>query len=377
MRLPSPPTDHCLSILVTLPISFTISIMRRTARTLFSSATMWYVSMLCVSSASLLAADNFDPKTEELQGNRWITIEQPSSQPASDPALSYIEDLIDARRYSEASDRCVKWLIQNKTSPLRDRALFLNAEALYRYGDRVKAFFYLDELMDEYPESRLFYTALDKQYQIADGFLNGYKSRFVGLAILDRQDEAIEMLYRVQQRSPGSPLAEKALLRTADYFYADAQYDLAADAYQAYARAYPRSSQLARVRLRQAFSNYAQFRGLKFDATPIIDARVQLSDMIVQFPEVARQENLQEIIERIDRTFARKLYVTADFYRRTQQPTSAVYTYRFLINSYPDAPEAGQAKTELTHMPAWTLNTPEPGRGPIGVPTTGPTAMAQ
>jgi len=32
----------------------------------------------------------------------------------------------------------------------------------------------------------------------------------------------------------------------------------------------------ARVRLRQAYSMYAQFRGPKFDATPAIDAREQL-----------------------------------------------------------------------------------------------------
>ena len=81
------------------------------------------------------------------------------------------------------------------------------------------------------------------------------------------------MLYRIQERSPGSPLAERALLRTADYYYNTGQFELASDAYAAYVRSYPRSPNVPRVRLRRAFASYAQFRGTKFDATSLLDAR--------------------------------------------------------------------------------------------------------
>ena len=144
------------------------------------------------------------------------------------------------------------------------------------------------------------------------------------------------MLYRIQQRSPGSPLAEKALLRTADYYYREAEFDLASDAYAVFARAYPRSPEVPRVRLRQAFANYAQFRGLKFDVTPIIDAREQLLAIQQQYPALAAEENLQPVIERIDATFARKIFVTGDFYERTHEPRAAAYQYKFLLKTYPE-----------------------------------------
>src|SRR2546430_2138883 len=85
-----------------------------------------------------------------------------------------------------------------------------------------------------------------------------------------------ETLNRPQQPAPGSELAENAHPRVADYYYADAQFYVAAYAYGAYIRSYPRSPYLARVKLRQAFSTLAQFRGVKFDATNVIDARQQL-----------------------------------------------------------------------------------------------------
>src|SRR5205085_3998781 len=135
--------------------------------------------------------------------------------------------------------------------------------------------------------------------------------------MFEAQEEGVEMMYRIQQRSPGSPLAEKALLRTADYYYASADYDLAEDAYGAYVKSYPRSPFVPRVKLRQAYSNLAQFRGLRFDATPVVDAKTQLEAIVQQYPDLAAEENIPSILERIDTTFARKLEVTADFYKRT------------------------------------------------------------
>lgn len=314
-------------------------------------------------------------KTEELQGGRWIPVDSNAAAPTIDPELIRIEEMINSGQYSHASARAVDWLVRNPNSPMRDRGLFLNAEALFRYGNRIKAFFYLDELMDEFPESKLFYPALEKQYQIADEFLPSdkhrpYKSRFLGLPIVDREDEAIEMMYRIQQRSPGSQLAERALLRTADYYYADGQYDLAGDAYTAYARSYPRSPLLPRVKLRGAYANYAQFRGPKFDATPAIDARAQLAEVQGLYPEMSAEENVPRLINRIDQDFARKLLLTGNFYRRTNEPAGAVYLYRSVINAYPNSSEAAEAQAALATMPKWALDTPAPGRSAIGFPSS-------
>jgi outer membrane assembly lipoprotein YfiO len=324
-------------------------------------------------------------RTFEFREGHWPEISAPAAptttlaatQPASDPTLDLIESLIEQGHFADARKRCVIWLLANKTSPLRDRGLFLEADALYGYGNRIKAFFYLDELMDEYPESSLFYKALEKQYQIADGYLNGYKRRLLYIPILGAEEEAVEMLYRIQRRSPGSPLAEKSLLRTADFYYSNGDFDLAADAYAAYLRSYPRSNILPRVRLRQAFSNLAQFRGLRFDATPVIDARIQLVSFMNDYPQVARDEAIPQVLQRIDKTFARKLFGVADFYARTHEPGAAVYTYRFLVATYPELPEATEAKERLKQMPQWALDQPEPAAGPIGVPTTSPSTPAE
>jgi len=302
----------------------------------------------------------------ELRDNRWEQVSSgDTTQPVNDPTLDRAEQELSRGKYKSAFKILIPWIKTQQASPVYDRGLYLMSEAYFQKGDRIRSFYYCDQLMDQYPTSTLFYPALQRQYDIADAYLNGYKRRFLGIPFIHAYGEAIEMMFRIQQRSPGSPLAEKALLRTADWYYADSQFDFAADAYTSYIRSYPRSPVIPRVKLRQAFSYLAQFRGLRFDATPIIDARQQLQEIQANYPELAEEENVELVLQRIDDTFARKLYVTADFYKRTNEPRGAAYTYQYLINRYPNTPEAGRAQAELEKLPEWAraeAAAPAPGR---------------
>jgi outer membrane protein assembly factor BamD len=311
-------------------------------------------------------------KTWLYENGKWPQVTEAAPQPVSDPEIDRAEKYLARGSPTTARQILLAWEHVHKDSPVRDRAVFLIAESCYDEDDRILAFYYLDEVMDEYPESRLFYPALQKQYEIADAYLNGYKRRLFGMRILPAEDEAIEMLYRIQQRSPGSDLAEKALLRTADYYYNSAQFDFSADAYAAFVRGYPRSPSVPRARLRQAFSSLAQFRGLRFDPTPIIDARAQLLDIEKDYPQLADDENVPSVIEQIDSAFAGKLLVTADFYERTGAPKAAVYFYRFLINTYGSSPEAEKARQRLAVLPASAKDSPQPPPAEGFAPATRP-----
>lgn len=327
-----------------------------------SAGTVLLVSILCAD-----AAGEPGPKTWEYAGEgKWPLVEQqPQAEPQAERAganerLDRADRLLAQRRHGEARSLLLRWLRANPDAPDRDRALFLLGEAYYQRGDRIPSFYQFDQLLDEYPESHLYPAALERQFQIADRYLRGKKDRLFGLPILSRKDEAVEMLYRIQERAPGSPLAERALLRTADHYFEESQYDLAGDTYSAYLRSYPRSPVAPRVRLREAYSSYAQFRGLDFDATPLIDARAQFEDVLAQYPELAREENVRDVIDRIDSTLAAKLYHTADFYRRTRQPQAAAHLYEMILAQYPQTRDASRAQQALARLPDTARNAPKP-----------------
>jgi outer membrane assembly lipoprotein YfiO len=326
----------------------------------------------CIVGASALAqapatAPATSPTRTWSDGGRgeWtqVTTAPAATQHVDNPTLDRVERLLAAHKHQQARKLVVAWLRRHRRAPDRDRGVYLLAEAYYQYGDRIRAFYHLDELLDLHPDSKLFYPALEKQYEIADRYLRGYKRRLLGIPMLGAQEEAIDMLFRIQERAPGSPLAERALLRTADYYYDRGQYDLAADAYATYARSYPRSPVLARVKLRQAFASLAQFRGRYYDATPLIDARAQLEGLQAVYPDMAAQEGVAGVLARIDASMADKLYWTAGYYSRTNAPRAAAYTYRYVVSRYPTSPEAERARRRLERLPQWALAAPAPTAG--------------
>ncbi len=307
------------------------------------------------------------PRTtiELRNGQYWEPVANPTTAPVSDEILDRAERLVANGNNSAARKILVAWIHRERSSALRDRALYLLGIANYQYGDRIQSFYNFDELLDRYPDSKYFYPALDKQYQIADAFLNGYKRRLLYIPMLGAQDEAIEMLFRIQERSPGSPLAEKALKRTADYYYANADYDLAVDAYQAFIDRYRRSPEIPQARVKKAFAELAQFHGTRFDPTPVINARTSLEELAADYPDLARQENVAAVIDRIDAALARKVYQNAHYYLRTHQPGAAAYNFKYLIKNYPTSVEAEKAKVELAQLPESARATTAPTSRPI------------
>lgn len=348
--------------------------MRRNARIAAALVTVLAWNAGPAGEGSALA-DTQPAKTWDFSGRgRWNEVPQPTTQSVSNVTLDKVEQLLQSGQSEAALDQTLAWIKapENRLARDRDRGLYLLAEAYYRVDERITAFYHLDELLDYYPESRFFQPALEKQYQIADEFLKGHKRKLLGLPLLSVDDEAIDMLFRVQERSPGSPLAERSLLRTADYYFSQSDWELAADAYAAYGRSYPRSPEIGRVRLQRALSSFAQFRGTRHDATPLIDARAQFEDVKTRHPELAEQANVQKFIDTINTTLARKLLGTADFYRRTSKPKAAAYTLLTVISSYPLLPEADEAREQLKRLPAVAveqaeaIRTPRSSTQPIG-----------
>ena len=319
-------------------------------------------SIVLLTSALAVGAES----TWELRGNHWIEVraEAPTTAPVAQPALDRAERMLRAGSGKAAAQAAVEWIRAHpKDAPQRDRALMILAEGKFQDDKRIEAFYYLDQLLDEHPESVLYAQALQRQYDIADAFLAGHNRVFLFLPILGAEDEAIDMLFGIQQRAPGSPLAEKAMLRTADYYYASSDFELASDVYAAFLRSYPRSPEVPAVRLRRAYSTLAQFRGTRYDATPLIDAQAQMADLRVAYPDMAEDQNLADLMGRIDQTFARKLIGRAQWYKRTKRPSAAVYSYRYLIISFPKTSEAAIAKRRLEAFSPKLLAAPWPRAG--------------
>jgi outer membrane protein assembly factor BamD (BamD/ComL family) len=271
--------------------------------------------------------------------------------PAFDPVFDPIVARLGQGDARGAFRRTVDWLRANAGDPRYDQALFLAARSLFVRGDRVKAFFYCDQLLDEFPQSELWDDTLMLQYDIADAYLDGYEQRLLGFIPSGNQDgDAIEMLFRLRERAPGSVLSERALLRTGDHFYDNGDYELAADVYLSYNNQYARSPIGPSVRLREALANLRQFQGPEYDLAPLLDARARLLDLQATDADFAAARGVATLLVDIERQMAQKLLVTGAYWERVDEDAAAARSYQQVLDRHGELPEAEEARQRLAGL---------------------------
>ncbi len=304
--------------------------------------TGWVISAVLGLSATAFAA----PPGWELRNGAWVPVVQPDPTTPEGQVATMIHDL-EANQTKKVIADAKKWIKANKTNPLLAQVLLLQGDAEVLRGNRYRALFSYEDLVNNFPSSELYPFVLQREFDIADSFLKGYKRKFFGMRILGCSEEAIEMLDRIQDRQRGSPLAERAGLRVADYYYNDSRFQEAVEAYGDFVRRYPYSQYVRKAEIRRAEASLGSFRGVLFDVTPLLDARERLSAISEVYPQSAEQLQVKAIEDRIYQIEGRRELEVARYYWRAGRKYASGWYYKRVINNWPGTIYAQEAKAEL------------------------------
>jgi len=237
------------------------------------------------------------------------------------------------------------------TSPMRAEAYLIRGDALLAMGDEYEALFEFEEIARNYPNSPAFVTALEREFEIAVQYANGrYRKLLTLFRIVPATDEAQELLIRIQERLPGSRLAEQAGMALADYYFRVRDLRMAAEAYDLFLENYPRSKDVNKARLRLIYSYLADYRGPRYDSTGLQEARLRLEDLRANEPGLAQRIGAESLLVRIYESDASKLLTTARYYLSIDDPISAEYTLRALVKKYPNSIASLEALREIPEI---------------------------
>ncbi|MEM9083369.1 MAG: hypothetical protein AAGB34_07220, partial [Planctomycetota bacterium] len=172
------------------------------------------------------------------------------------------------------------------------QALLLRGDALLMMDREYKALYDYEELISEFPRSPEFRIAIEREYEIAQLYLYGLRRRFFGMRIIGSEDVGIELLIRVQERLPGSQLAEIANVVLADYYFDQREIRLASDTYEVYLENFPNGQFRQHAMKRVIYADLARFKGPRYDSSVLIDAYVQALEFSEVFPAEAAEVRL-------------------------------------------------------------------------------------
>ena len=288
--------------------------------------------------------------------DRWTKVAD--SDPGSEEA-----QLLAARRAlvnkepTRAKNLANSFLERYPLSKYRADALLIRGDAKRDEGDEYEALFDYEEIARRYASGAIFIPTLEREFDIACQYADGLKRRFFGtVRIVDAADEAQELLIRVQERLPGSELAERAGMRLADFYFDRREMTMAAEAYSLFLENYPRSVQISKARLRLIYSYLAGFKGPEYDASGLLEARAKLRSLQAMQPGLAQQVGATSIIVRIEESEAAKYLSTANWYLEVNDPISAEMSIRRLVQRHPTTIAAIEAlrivPTVVARLPA-------------------------
>ena len=255
------------------------------------------------------------------------------------------------KEYQRARSMATAFIEKFPLNPLCAQMLLIRGDALVAMGDEYKSLFDYEEIARKHPGSDVFVTALEREYQIAVEYAHGLRRKFLGtIRIINAGDDAQELLILIQERLPGSRLAEQAGMQLADYYFRNAKLRLSAESYDLFIINYPQSEQIDKARQRLVESYLASYRGPKYDDSGLRDARKRLETMRVTQPALAQRIGTNALLVRIYESEARKLLVTASWYRSMGDPVSSEQYIRRLVSRYPDSVATRDALRSISNL---------------------------
>ena len=280
------------------------------------------------------------------------------------------------------------WISNNERSanPFLVQAYMLRGDALVAQNDLYDALYDYEAVIKQFASSEEFVTANDRELMIALRYANGEKRRVLLLFWVDCSDIAVELLIRIQERMPGSQLAERAAIELGDFYYRQREIKLAGKSYGLYLLNFPNGPNRLKAAQRRIWCDIAMFKGPRYESAKLLDAQVRIHDFERRYPAEAERTGIDHaMLTRLDESAAAQMLDAASWYMRIGDEASArVYMYR-LRQKYPGTIAADQAaKTMAEHnwpeqlaAPAPESDTPPPADSKALPPKPKPKAAAQ
>jgi outer membrane assembly lipoprotein YfiO len=291
---------------------------------------------------------------------KWVAAARPvEGTPAGE--LAIVRMHLDNDRPKDALKAAKKFMAKYPRDERREEVMMLTAQAEMDRGNYSKANDRFNEQMDQYRNGEYFDRAIQRQYQIADAFLKGRKIKAMWMFRVSGIDKGIEILNGIADRTPGTVIAEKSLLRVADHHYDAGQVVQAVEAYDHYIKTFPQSPRrrMGHAMLRAARARYAQYRGEAFDDTPLTDAQQRFMIYLDRYPEDANKANVPMVLSQIKNALVRRYFSAGKFYKRIGRPTASIFYFRKVIEQDSGSQLAKKAQEELNKLGAAPARTPK------------------
>jgi tetratricopeptide (TPR) repeat protein len=318
------------------------------------------IAALTLASAGLPANAQSEGYRLDESG-QWVRTSAPD--PDSDEAfMAEMQTLIAEGHPSPAIVRLGQWIRKYKKTdnPYLARAYLLRGDARAAAGSEYRALYDYEHLIRNFPSAPEFVTAIKRELEIAIAYVHGMRRRAFGFRISSARATGEKLLLLVEERMPGSQLAETANIELADYYFREGNLEMADEVYKQFIRSYGQSRMRQHAMLYRVYASIGQFKGPRYDSTMLTDAKLLIEDFVDEYPFEAERKGMDGYLAGIEESKAAQQLVKARWYLRRGDQPSARFMFRRIVREHPTTVSGRVARDELEKR-GWLLepSTPE------------------
>ncbi len=227
------------------------------------------------------------------------------------------------------------------------------AEAQYYLGviledsDKLyPAYLAYQKVIDKYPFSSRINEIIEKEFHIAEQFMQGKKRKTLGMN-LPVENSAIEIFHKVVENSNYGPLAAEAQYKLGLLLKNSSRFMEAEDEFDKVIKNYPQSEWVASAQFQIASCRSRISSGPDYERESTREAKEGFEKFVGDHPDVELAKRAEKHIVELKEREAQGHYDTAVFYEKQMEYKAAKIYYNIVVNDYPASGWVDLARSKL------------------------------
>ncbi len=267
------------------------------------------------------------------------------------------EDLFQRERYAEAAKQFKETVGRWPNTSLAQDALYQMAESQFFANEYSAAIETYDRLLKANPNSPHLDKIIRRQFDIARYWEQSHQHKphwpvtpnFLDdkRPLFDTLGRAMKIYENIRLNDPTGPLADDAIMATANSFFVRGRYGDADYSYELIRNEYPRSEHQYEAHILGLQCKLRKYQGADYDGAPLFEAKNLAKQLRVQFAgklNAEEKERLAVTQAMLQKQLADRDWKLAKFYEGQENYGSAKFYYAKVLRKFPNTPAASQAR---------------------------------
>lgn len=284
-------------------------------------------------------------------------------QKMAQQSYSVGEDLFRRQEYHKAASAFKEALARADESQIKQDAMFYLAESHFFANEYPDAVTEYQQLLKEYSNSPHLDKVIRRLFAVARYWEkhNDYEPHWPTTPNLtddtrpwfDTVGNAIKVYESIRLNDPTGPLADDAVMATANSYFLRGRFQDADYHYKLLRDEYPQSDHQFEAHILGLRCKLSIYQGPNYDGAPLEEAKKLIKQLKQQFGGRLSEEERERLAvyqAQLNEAFAEREYSMAQYYDETEHYGSARFYYARVAREYPDSELAKKAGTRFHEL---------------------------